>query len=355
MSKKTVAITGAAGFIGSNLVRYLLERDYDIYGVDDLSSGKLEFLSSIPNFDVGSKFYYSDFTHPSFIQDVIKQKFDVIFHLAAKPRILYSVENPVETNDTNVSKTLSLIDLARGNIQRFVFSSSSSVYGDALERPTKEVSTYRPKSPYALQKATIEKYLEQYYVHYGLDSCSLRYFNVFGPNQVGDSPYSTAIGAWLDAIKNDKKLRSDGTGEQSRDMCYVDNVCYANYLAAEFNGNLKADTFNVATGNCVTNNEILNWLNKKHCLFDSCLYDETQSKIIHGPFRAGDVMHTLADISKSKAILGYAPIVQFFDGLQKTYDWYMSSKTDGFTQTVADLNPLLDKLLKLEVPQFAQI
>lgn len=330
MSKKTVLITGAAGFIGSNLVEYLLDKDYDVYGVDDLSNGKIQFLTSIPKFDIKNKFYYMDFVDKRIMINIMKQKFDVIFHLAAKPRVAYSVANPVETNDTNVSKTLALIDLARGNIQRFVFSSSSSVYGDALERPTKESTVHNPKSPYALQKSIIEKYLEQYYCHFGLDSCALRYFNVMGKNQLGNSPYSTVVSAWLDALKYNKPLRVDGTGEQSRDMCPVENVCLANYLAAEYNGNLKAEAFNVACGDSVTNNQILKSLLSKH---------GSNAGIVSAPFRPGDVMHTLADISKIRAILGYEPQIKFWDALLNTAEWYRTFLEKDIDVNTLELNP----------------
>lgn len=331
---KNVLITGAAGFIGSNLTSYLLNKGYNVYGVDDLSEGRIQFLTSISKFNIQQNFYYMDFVDNRLLRDIIAQKFDVIFHLAAKPRVSYSVEHPIETNETNVTKTLSLIETSKSNIKRFVFSSSSSVYGDAKIRPTPESTQHNPKSPYALQKSIIEKYLQQYYIHYGFDSCCLRYFNVMGPNQLGSSPYATAVGAWLDAIKQNRKLRSDGSGEQTRDMCPVENVCLANYLAAECKHNLQADAFNIACGTSISNNQILQKLLSEQ---------ELKFQVEHAPPRAGDVLHTLADVTKAKTILGYEPVVQFWDALENTKNWY-----ENFTEQNIDidslcLNPKLHK------------
>jgi UDP-glucose 4-epimerase len=185
------------------------------------------------------------------------------------------------------------------------------VYGGADVLPTPESHPRDPKSPYGLQKAHIEDYLKLYYELYGLDSACLRFFNVFGPNQLGDSPYSTAVSAWLTAIKNGKPMRSDGDGTQSRDMCYVDNVVHACILAAKAEGHLEAECFNVACGDRTTNNEILSSLMRRY----------PEADVINAPRRAGDVMHTQASVEKGKVILGYEPQVRFWDGLQKTIDW----------------------------------
>lgn len=301
-----VLITGAAGFIGSNLVKRCLDEGWHTWGVDDLSNGHLEFLPK--DCGIWKKDFSSDF-----ILNLIRDKrFDAVIHLAAVPRVSYSVEHPIETHDTNVTKTLKLIDACRGNVNRFVFASSSSVYGGVEILPTHENDGKIPKSPYALQKSIIEDYLLMYSDLYGLDSACLRFFNVFGPNGLGDSPYATALGAWLTSIKKGLPMRSDGDGSQSRDLCYVDNVTDACRRAASAPGKIRARCFNVACGDRTTNKEMLEYLLAR---YPGSTYKEA-------PWRAGDVMHTQASISRSKEELGYEPLVRAWDGIKRTCDWY---------------------------------
>lgn len=301
-----VLVTGGAGFIGSNLVERCLKEGWHVDTVDDLSNGHLEFVPK------GQPVITKDFADPSVLHEIRQGRYDIIFHLAAVPRVSYSVEHPLETNHTNVSRSLALIDACRGNVKRFVFASSSSVYGGADVLPTHEGIPKDPKSPYALQKSIIEDYLKQYNSLYGLESVCLRFFNVFGPNQLGDSPYATAVSAWLTAIKRGIPLRSDGDGSQSRDMCYVDNVTDACVRAGARAEALKADCFNVACGDRTTNRAILEELAKRY----------PDAKVYVSPWRAGDVMHTQADVSKAQRLLGYVPLVRFWDGLDKTIKWY---------------------------------
>ena len=189
----TVLVTGGAGFIGSNLAKRCLDEGWEVDIVDDMSNGHMEF---VPH---GHPVITKDFAHPDVIHEIKQGRYDVVFHLAAVPRVSYSVEHPLETNHTNVSRTLALMDACRDNVRRFVFASSSSVYGGADVLPTHEGIKKNPKSPYALQKSIIEDYLVMYRDLYKLESCALRFFNVFGPNQLGDSPYATAVSAWLTA------------------------------------------------------------------------------------------------------------------------------------------------------------
>jgi len=303
-------VTGGAGFIGSNLVAKLVERGDTVDIVDDLSNGHFEFISKGVADSDG--LFLIDFASKTILDRIKEGCYDVVFHLAAVPRVSYSVEHPVETNDVNVSKTLTLMDACRGNVKRFVFASSSSVYGGADELPTPVTSPKNSKSPYALQKSIIEDYLKLYYELYQLDSVCLRFFNVFGPNQLGDSPYSTAVSAWLTAIKKGTSMRSDGDGSQSRDMCYVDNVVDACIRGAESQNPLEAVCLNVACGDRTTNSEILQHLLSKY----------PDAKYHDAPWRPGDVMHTQADISRTKEVLGYTPLVRFWDGLDRTIKWY---------------------------------
>jgi len=306
-----VLITGAAGFIGSNLVARCLKEGWDVTGVDDLSNGHTEFLPPLfaanPNL-----FLKEDFSSESVLSRIRSKWFDVIFHLAAVPRVSYSVEHPIETHETNVNKTLQLMEACRNNVKRFVFASSSSVYGGAQKLPTVEATKKDPKSPYALQKSIIEDYLKIYYDLYELDSVALRFFNVFGPNQLGDSPYSTAVSAWLTAINKGMSMRSDGDGSQSRDMCYVDNVTDACLRAAAHHNDLAAACFNVACGDRTTNKEILEFLKGRF----------PDAKSHDAPWRSGDVMHTQASVNCIHITLGYSPLVRFWEGLERTIEWY---------------------------------
>lgn len=302
-------ISGAAGFIGSNLVRELVKLGHRVTGVDNLSNGHREFLDGVQYEHITSSF--DDY---KLLKRVRKGEFDAIFHLAAIPRVSYSVENPQETWNVNVTSTIKLVEAARIGGSRFIFSSSSSVYGGADVLPTPPSTSKNPQSPYALQKSITEEVLSQYVMHYDMDAVALRYFNVFGPHQLGGSAYATAISSWLACIKEGRLLRRDGDGGQTRDMCYVDNVVSANVLAMKREGRFTGERYNVATGLAVSNNEILKYL-----------ADRFNFDVVDAPVRAGDVKHTLADISATQADLGYQPLVMFWEGLERTISWYMSS------------------------------
>ena len=302
-----VLLTGAAGFVGSNLYRRCLEEGMDVWGVDDLSNGHLKFLPK----RAPHALIVRDFSSDTIIGKIKQQEFDVVLHIAAVPRVGFSVEHPILTNDVNVTRTLKLLEACRGNVKRVIFASSSSVYGGAEQLPTPETAPMNPKSPYALQKLIIEQYLKLWYDLYGMDSACLRFFNVFGPNQLGNSPYATAVSAWLSAIKLGKPMRSDGDGTQSRDLCYVDNVVDCCIRAAKHSGDLRAQAFNVACGERTSNNEVMELLLKRY----------SNAKKIDAPWRLGDVMHTQADITKARDILGYTPLVKVWDGIERTIEW----------------------------------
>ena len=308
--KTNVLVTGGSGFIGSNLSRALAGL-VNVTIVDDLSSGDTSLISDISH---KVEFIQGDFASRDILSRVESGEFSVVFHLAAVPRVGYSVEEPYETTVCNVSKTVALMQscIRSKKKPRFIFSSSSAVYGDTDQLPTPVTATKQPLSPYAWQKSCIEDLLVTFHKLYGLDCISLRYFNVFGPGQYGDSAYSTAISAWCHAVKNKKPLRKDGTGEQSRDMCYVDNVVSSNMLAMNSSQCFNGIKLNVACGDRVSNNEILSFFNSR--------FSDIQIK--NAPFRQGDVMHTQADISLTEKVLGYSPTVKFWDGLEKTLQWW---------------------------------
>lgn len=333
---KRALVTGGCGFIGSNLTKELVKQGWLVDVVDDMSNGHLELLEgnkfkTLPN----ASFIYhfmaqmkgktqrssntvlviqDDFASDALLEYIKSDAYDVIFHQAAIPRVSYSVEHPYETTITNIAKTVALFNAAKGHVKRVVNASSSSVYGGAIKLPTKESENRKnPKSPYAWQKSAIEDYSKLCWDLYRLDIVNLRYFNVFGPGQYGDSPYSTAISAWCHAIKNNLECRSDGDGEQSRDMCYIDNIVSANILAAEADGFFAGLDYNIACGDRTSNNQILDYLKKK-------LGDKVNVK--HAPERIGDVKHTQADISLSMTSFGYNPLVKFWEGLDKTIEWW---------------------------------
>lgn len=309
MSK--VLVTGGLGFIGSNLVRVLNDLGLDVVSVDNLSSARNdaeEVKSSLTEVE----FIEACYTDSNLLARVKSAEFETVFHVAAIPRVSYSVENPGLTTHNNVTKTVELLEACVGNVKRFVFSSSSSVYGGADKMPTPVDYTKSPKSPYAWQKSCIEDLLQIFCELYEFDALSLRYFNVFGPGQFGGSAYSTAISAWCHAIKNDGELRKDGSGEQSRDMCYIDNVVKANILAMQSDKKFTGEKFNVACGDRTTNNQILDALTAR--------FGELNIK--QAPFRPGDVMHTQADISETSRLLGYEPSIRFWEGFEKTLEWW---------------------------------
>ena len=330
--KRHALITGICGFIGSNLARKLISEGWRVDGVDNLSSGRLENLSDLrtrvlptgeflQHFEDVENEKRSDdtvlvvedtFSHHAILNRINKGKYDVVFHQAAIPRVLYSVENPSETTSVNISETIKLFEACTDNVKRVVWASSSSIYGGAKILPTSENSQKDPKSPYAWQKSAIEDAATLFASLYGLDIICLRYFNAFGPSQYGDSAYSTAVSAWCNAIKNNLPMRSDGDGTQSRDLCYIDNIVHANILAANSDKLFKGDKYNVACGDRTSNNEILDFLKGK---FPTAV-------VRNAPWRAGDVMHTQADISKIKEDLGYEPLVRFWDGLERTIAWW---------------------------------
>ena len=329
-------ITGGCGFIGSNLARELINRGWQVDIVDDMSNGHLElvqdlnmrvipdsllesFYESHPREERDSKIVHviqGDFASDEICNNISKKMYDFVFHQAAIPRVLFSVENPSLTTDVNIGLTTRLFEACIGNVKRIIFASSSSIYGGADSMPTPEYCEKRPKSPYAWHKSSIENLSEIFCNLYDIDIVCLRYFNVFGPGQYGDSPYSTAVSAWCHAIKEGLPMRSDGDGTQSRDLCYVDNVVHANILAAEsdqsswagFNGRC----YNIACGDSTTNNQILDYFKEKF----------SHAAVINAAWRPGDVMHTQADISRAVEDFGYQPTTRFWEGLEKTLVWW---------------------------------
>ncbi len=309
MSKALV--TGGAGFIGSHLADRLLREGHQVTVIDDLSNGHMEFVTS------GINAMFSDVGDAATLRFVQQMQFDVVFHLAAKPRVPYSVEHPAETNDENVGKTVKLLEACRGNVGRFILTSSSSVYGNTQTLPTPESTSRNPQSPYALQKMIGEDYCAMFSDLYKMDTACVRPFNVFGPRQLANGVYGTVVSSWLDAIKHDGELRSDGDGSQTRDMTHVDNVVDIFMRVAAYKGSLRGEAFNAGTGTSVSNRQILTYLVQRH--------PEAQSRVKNAPWRAGDVRATCADITACEKLLGYTPSMEFWKGLEQTREWALAS------------------------------
>jgi len=292
-------VTGGAGFIGSHLVDKLVDKGHEVVVVDNLSTG-LE--SNLNYFDI-NVLKVSIENLPRMYQIFSMEKPDIVFHLAAHPGVPKSIENPVGTHDVNVTGTINILEAARQNgVKRVVFSSSSSIYGGTLVQPTPESKDCNPKSPYAMHKTMGEQYCKLYSKIYGLDTVSLRYFNVFGPRQRHDSPYAAVIPAFINCAKTDRRPTIYGNGEQYRDFCYVDNVVQANILVAIHQGRFDGEAFNVGCEDRIT-------INKVHKLSGA-------PPAIYADKRPGDVMRSQASISKLKAI-GYNPNISFEDGMRR--------------------------------------
>jgi len=303
-------VTGAAGFIGCSIARALLTQGQRVRGVDNFVTGKRENLAGLE----AMEFLEGDLVNASDSARACKGV-DYIFHEAAIPSVPRSVEDPIESNQANVAGTLQLLVSARdAGVTRVVYAGSSSAYGDAVGLPKREDMAPDPISPYAVSKLTGEMYMKSFTRVYGLETVILRYFNVFGPNQDPTSTYSGVLAKFITAMLGDEQPLVCGDGEQSRDFTYIDNVVHANLLACHAPATEVAGrVFNVACGVRITLNEAL-----------AVLRDLTgyRGKPNHSPDRAGDIKHSVADITMAGHCLGYAPVVNFRGGLERTVEWY---------------------------------
>lgn len=304
-------ITGGAGFIGSNLTRYLLAREHEVVVLDDFSTGKRENLEGI---DGPFTLIEGDIRDRATVDKAVAGC-AAIFHEGALGSVPRSMEDPRTSHDVNVNGTLTVLEAARGaGIKRVVFAASSAAYGDQIESPKVESMTTLPISPYAANKIACEKYLQAYAAAYGMETVSLRYFNVFGPRQDPFGAYAAVIPAFVSHLLAGESPTVYGDGEQSRDFCYIENVCHANYLAATIPGErCDGRPINIACNQATTLNEIL-------ALLKELLGVDIEAT--YGPVRAGDVKHSLADITRAGEVLGYEPQVYFEDGLREAIDWY---------------------------------
>jgi len=307
-------VTGGAGFIGSNTVDELVRRGHGVVVLDDLSSGKEDNLA-----DVRSKitFMKGSITDIEGVQKAMVQA-DYVIHLAARTSVPRSVKDPVDTNRINVDGTLNVLVAARDNkVKRVVFAASSSAYGDTPTLPKSEDMQPVPISPYGVSKYVGELYAQTFGRCYGLENVCLRYFNIFGPRQDPDSPYSGVLSRFSAAFLDSTPPVVFGDGEQTRDFTYVENAVLANLLACEA-PSASGRTFNVGTGHAVSLNQVLQMLQK------------TSGKTLetkYEPSREGDIRDSLADIRLAKEFLGYEPVILFEEGLERTYAWYQAHHT----------------------------
>jgi nucleoside-diphosphate-sugar epimerase len=307
-------VTGGAGFIGSNIVKRILEQGDFVRVLDNFSTGKRENIKDFldnPNFELIG----GDITNMQIAKDAVRGM-DFVLHQGAIPSVQRSVDDPLKSNDANINGTLNMLLAAKDEkIKRFVYAASSSAYGDNPALPKREDMPVLPISPYALTKYVGERYCQIFWKLYGLPTVCLRYFNVFGPKQDPASQYSAVIPKFITALLKGEKPIIYGTGEQSRDFTFVENVVDINLVSANSEKGF-GEVFNVGCGDQISLNQLLETL--KDIL-------KTDVKADYKEARVGDVLHTRADISKAKEILGYLPKISTKEGLIKTVDWYKNN------------------------------
>jgi UDP-N-acetylglucosamine 4-epimerase len=321
-------VTGAAGFIGSGLVLELLSNGQSVAGLDNFSTGKRANLEDV-RARAGEGNWKRFVMHEGDIRDLDAcrracSEAELVLHQAALGSVPRSIADPVTSHESNVDGTLNMLLAARdAGARRFVFASSSSVYGDEPNLPKIESRTGRLLSPYAVTKAAGERYVEVFGHVYGLPVVSLRYFNVFGPRQDPDGPYAAVIPRWIAALLHGRTVQIFGDGETSRDFCYVANAVQANLLAAlTEDAAALGETFNIAVGERATLNELFDLVRERLARHSPAI---AQARPEYGDFRPGDVRHSLADISKAERLLGYRPTHSLRGGLDESMGWYMES------------------------------
>ena len=307
-------LTGGGGFIGSNLTRFVLSKGHEAVVLDNFSTGKRENLDEIID---KITLIEGDIRDAAAVEKAL-DGCSGVFHLGALGSVPRSVANPTASHDNNVNGTLNILEVMRKvGLKRIVFSASSAAYGNQPVSPKVETMPVLPVSPYAASKAACEGYLQAYSAAYGMEAVSLRYFNVFGPRQDPNSAYAAVIPAFVSALLKGKSPTIYGDGEQSRDFCFVENVCRANWLGMTVPGErCDGRPINIACNRQTTLNQI--YAKLKSLLgvnIDPIFTDD----------RPGDVKHSLADITRAKEVLGYEPRVYFEEGLERAIDWYKAN------------------------------
>lgn len=317
--KYKILITGGAGFIGSNLVEYFLNKDHQVVCLDNFATGfkhNIEPFLSNPNFTM----IEGDIRNLNTCKEAVKGC-DYVLHEAALGSVPRSINDPINTNSVNIDGFLNMLVAARDEkVKRFVFAASSSTYGDSKEMPKIEDNIGKPLSPYAVTKYVNELYADVFAKTYGLEYIGLRYFNVFGRRQDPNGAYAAVIPLFVKQLMQYQSPTINGTGDFSRDFTYIDNVIHMNELAL-FTQNPEAvnQIYNTAVGDQTTLNVLVQSLKDNLCTFDSSI---RTIEPIHGPNRTGDIPHSLASIEKAQRLLGYEPKYKLREGLREAVAWY---------------------------------
>ena len=322
----TWLITGVAGFIGSNLLETLLKLNQKVVGLDNFATGFQHNFDEVQN--LVSPEQWQQFT---FIQGDIRntddcnqacKNVDYVLHQAALGSVPRSIEDPITTNENNISGFLNMLVAAKeAQVQRFVYAASSSTYGDHPDLPKEEDKIGKPLSPYAVTKLVNELYTDVFAKTYGFKAIGLRYFNIFGQRQDPNGAYAAVIPKWFSGLINDETVFINGDGETSRDFCFIENAVQANLLAATAEDEDAANqVYNVAFGERTSLNELYQFIKDRVIASNESAKD---AKPEYRDFRAGDVRHSLADISKANTLLGYSPVFSVESGLDKAAEWYL--------------------------------
>ena len=325
-NKKTILITGGAGFIGSNLCEYFLSKKYKVVCLDNFSTGHHYNLENFRN-DENFKLIEGDIRHLETCHNAL-QGVDYVLHQAALGSVPRSINDPITTNDVNVSGFLNMLVAARdANVKRFVYAASSSTYGDSVGLPKVEEVIGKPLSPYAITKYVNELYAEIFSKTYGLETIGLRYFNVFGRKQDPKGGYAAVIPKFVMQLMRHESPKINGSGDYSRDFTYIDNVIKMNELAMLTQNPEAINTvYNTAYGDRNTLNDLVGYLKTFLSEYDS---EIANVEIEYGPVRAGDIPHSLASIDKAKTILGYNPKYSLQEGLKEAVNWYWGNLSDN--------------------------
>lgn len=326
-SPKTWLVTGAAGFIGSNLLEFLLCHGQSVIGVDNFATGhqhNLDLVQTAVSEDQWAKFHFvkGDVSDLECCTELFAGGIDHVLHQAALGSVPRSIENPIATNLANVTGFLNMLWAAeQAGVNSFVYAASSSTYGDHPGLPKVEETIGKPLSPYAVTKYVNELYAEVFGRCYRLKPVGLRYFNVFGPRQDPNGAYAAVIPKWTQAMIDNDQVHIYGDGETSRDFCFIQNVVQANILAALAQETARGEVYNVAVGMQTSLTQLFRLIQ------DALGKRGIRYKLepVYSEFRNGDVRHSLADISKANTLLGYAPQYDVQKGIELAMDWYVAN------------------------------
>ena len=319
-------VTGAGGFIGSNLVNFLLSLNQKVVGLDNFSLGiKDELLKITKNYNNNLFTLIEGDINDKDICVLALKKVDFVLHHAALGSVPRSISDPFSSNEANISGFLNMLISARdSNIKNFIYASSSSAYGDHKSLPKVEDVIGKPKNPYSITKYVNELYANTFEEHYNFKTIGLRYFNVYGPRQRENGDYAAVIPKWIKNILNKQDVEIYGDGKTSRDFCYIDNAVQANIIAALSENEIaKGQVYNISVGDQTSLNNLFSMI---HNNIENAIGENIKARPIYKDFRAGDIRHSRADISKAKKLLNYLPSHNVEKGIKETVNWYIDNK-----------------------------